>query len=60
MKHVGHNQRNAEADRWQDKTAMNECRYRFNRMKFKGQGFFRLLSACATCKTIIRPDAIYK
>ncbi|MDR1538581.1 MAG: IS1595 family transposase, partial [Clostridiales bacterium] len=31
----------------------NEFCYRFNRRKFKGQGFFRLLSACASSKTII-------
>jgi len=31
---------------------LNEFCYRFNRRKFKGQGFFRLLSACVSCKTI--------
>ncbi|MDR1536848.1 MAG: IS1595 family transposase, partial [Clostridiales bacterium] len=32
---------------------LNEFCYRFNQRKFKGQGFFRLLSACASSKTII-------
>jgi len=31
---------------------LNEFCYRFNRRKFQGQGFFRLLSACTFCKSI--------
>jgi len=31
---------------------LNEFCYRFNRRMFVGQGFFRLLSACVSCKTI--------
>ena len=31
---------------------LDEFCYRFNRRAFKGQGFFRLLAACATCQTI--------
>jgi len=27
--------------------------YRFNRRKFEGQGFFRLLAACVSCETIL-------
>lgn len=31
---------------------LNEFCYRFNRRKFEGQGFFRLLASCASAKTI--------
>ena len=31
---------------------LNEFSYRFNRRHFDGQGFFRLLNSCASCKTI--------
>ena len=31
---------------------LNEFCYRFNRRKFEGQGFFRLLNDCIFCKTI--------
>jgi transposase-like protein len=31
---------------------LNEFCYRFNRRRFEGQGFFRLLDACVSCKTI--------